>query len=181
MQSLGPFQSFQRIDDKRKHQGTSQALGDVFPHSWDIPTGSLETLRARFIVSGELGASVPLALSPFDGPSGGYKTMDAFAHPQEDSPFLPDPEPESKSDPEQGSPMPSESQPRYSIAAVSKLTGISCHTLRVWERRYGFPVPQRSASGHRRYDRTQVQLLCRLSDQNRGSAADRRAHRSSSY
>ncbi len=63
--------------------------------------------------------------------------------------------------------MPSESQPRYSIAAVSKLTGISCHTLRVWERRYGFPVPQRSASGHRRYDRTQVQLLCRLSDQNR--------------
>jgi DNA-binding transcriptional MerR regulator len=50
----------------------------------------------------------------------------------------------------------------YSIAAVSKLTGISCHTLRVWERRYGFPVPGRSASGHRRYDRGQVQMLCRL-------------------
>src|SRR3954454_12646166 len=31
----------------------------------------------------------------------------------------------------------------YSIAAVSKLTGASCHALRVWERRYGFPVPHR--------------------------------------
>lgn len=39
----------------------------------------------------------------------------------------------------------------YSIAAVSKLTGISCHALRVWERRYGFPIPNRSPSGHRRY------------------------------
>jgi DNA-binding transcriptional MerR regulator len=53
--------------------------------------------------------------------------------------------------------------PQYSIAAVSKLSGISCHTLRVWERRYGFPVPVRSPAGHRRYDRTQVQTLCRLS------------------
>ena len=48
------------------------------------------------------------------------------------------------------------------IAAVSRLSGISCHTLRVWERRYGFPVPVRSPSGHRRYDRAQVQMLCRL-------------------
>ena len=47
----------------------------------------------------------------------------------------------------------------YSIAAVSKLTGVSCHALRVWERRYGFPVPHRSASGHRRYSRDQVRLL----------------------
>lgn len=58
-------------------------------------------------------------------------------------------------------------QSRYSIAAVSKLTGISCHTLRVWERRYGFPVPERSASGHRRYSRSQVKLLCRLTELNR--------------
>src|SRR4051794_41620854 len=47
----------------------------------------------------------------------------------------------------------------YSIAAVSKLTGASCHALRVWERRYGFPVPQRSASDHRRYSREQVRAL----------------------
>ncbi len=47
----------------------------------------------------------------------------------------------------------------YSIAAVSKLTGISCHALRVWERRYGFPTPERSASGHRRYPTEQVGAL----------------------
>jgi methanogenic corrinoid protein MtbC1 len=47
----------------------------------------------------------------------------------------------------------------YSIAAVSKLAGVSCHALRVWERRYGFPVPERSASGHRRYAHEQVSVL----------------------
>jgi MerR family transcriptional regulator, light-induced transcriptional regulator len=47
----------------------------------------------------------------------------------------------------------------YSIASVSKLTGISCHALRVWERRYGFPVPRRSPSGHRRYGVEQVSIL----------------------
>ncbi len=47
----------------------------------------------------------------------------------------------------------------YSIAAVSKLTGVSCHALRVWERRYGFPIPERSASGHRRYGHDQVAVL----------------------
>jgi DNA-binding transcriptional MerR regulator len=48
---------------------------------------------------------------------------------------------------------------RYSIAAVSKLTGISCHSLRIWERRYHFPIPDRSGSGHRRYTFEQVELL----------------------
>jgi MerR family transcriptional regulator, light-induced transcriptional regulator len=47
----------------------------------------------------------------------------------------------------------------YSIAAVSKLTGASCHALRVWERRYGFPLPQRLESGHRRYSGEQVRIL----------------------
>jgi methanogenic corrinoid protein MtbC1 len=47
----------------------------------------------------------------------------------------------------------------YPIAAVSKLTGVGCHTLRVWERRYGFPTPSRSKSGHRRYDAKQVDEL----------------------
>ncbi len=50
----------------------------------------------------------------------------------------------------------------YSIAAVSKLTGVSCHALRVWERRYGFPIPRRSASGHRRYGADQVAVLRQL-------------------
>jgi methanogenic corrinoid protein MtbC1 len=34
--------------------------------------------------------------------------------------------------------------------------------LRVWERRYGFPIPVRSASGHRRYDHEQVLVLRNL-------------------
>jgi len=50
----------------------------------------------------------------------------------------------------------------YSIAAVSKLTGVSCHALRVWERRYGFPVPVRSHSGHRRYSHDQIRILRRV-------------------
>ena len=50
----------------------------------------------------------------------------------------------------------------YSIAAVSKLTGVSCHALRVWERRYRFPVPRRSPSGHRRYTSDQVGVLRNL-------------------
>src|SRR5205823_3679648 len=52
----------------------------------------------------------------------------------------------------------------YPIAAVSKLTGVSCHALRVWERRYGFPIPNRSASGHRRYGHDQVRTLRRISE-----------------
>lgn len=56
----------------------------------------------------------------------------------------------------------------YPINAVSKLTGVSCHALRVWERRYGFPVPRRSASGHRRYGIEQVAVLKKLSELSRG-------------
>lgn len=48
---------------------------------------------------------------------------------------------------------------RYTIAAVSKLTGVGCHALRVWERRYGFPIPERSESGHRRYGADQVEIV----------------------
>ncbi|WP_158633591.1 MerR family transcriptional regulator [Tautonia sociabilis] len=58
-------------------------------------------------------------------------------------------------------------QPRYSIAAVSKLTGVSCHTLRVWERRYGFPVPCRTPSGHRRYPPRQVLLIAEVTQRTR--------------
>ncbi len=62
----------------------------------------------------------------------------------------------------------------YSIAAVSKLTGIGCHTLRVWERRYGFPFPARSHSGHRRYPAEQVRLLLLVGEKLRegGSAGE---------
>ncbi len=52
----------------------------------------------------------------------------------------------------------------YSIAAVSKLTGVSCHALRVWERRYGYPRPHRSGSNQRRYAAEQVRVLRLIGD-----------------
>jgi DNA-binding transcriptional MerR regulator len=132
-----------------------------------IENGPLGTAAGKTYTLAVIGARVPLAPSAQDGPSRDTKAMDTSFQPQPNSHPPTKPEPDSKSDPEQGSLSPL--APRYSIAAVSKLTGISCHTLRVWERRYGFPVPERSASGHRRYDRSQVQMLCRMSDLNRSS------------
>jgi DNA-binding transcriptional MerR regulator len=39
------------------------------------------------------------------------------------------------------------------------MLGISPNTLRSWERRYGFPKPQRSAGGHRQYSLTEIEAL----------------------
>ena len=46
-----------------------------------------------------------------------------------------------------------------SIAAVERDTGLSKDTLRVWERRYGFPAPERDAIGERAYTLEQVDKL----------------------
>lgn len=46
-----------------------------------------------------------------------------------------------------------------SIAAVERDTGLSKDTLRVWERRYGFPQPERDAVGERSYPFDQVERL----------------------
>ena len=52
------------------------------------------------------------------------------------------------------------SKPIYlSIAAVERDTGLSKDTLRVWERRYGFPAPQRDQYGERIYPLEQVDRL----------------------
>ncbi len=54
-----------------------------------------------------------------------------------------------------------------SIAAVERDTGLSKDTLRIWERRYGFPRPLRDNLGERAYPMEQVQklrLLRRLLD-----------------
>ena len=48
------------------------------------------------------------------------------------------------------------------IAAVERDTGIAKDTLRVWERRYGFPRPARDASGDRLYPAEQVERLRRI-------------------
>lgn len=46
-----------------------------------------------------------------------------------------------------------------SIAAVERDTGLSKDTLRVWERRYGFPHPDRDPIGERVYPIDQVEKL----------------------
>ena len=46
-----------------------------------------------------------------------------------------------------------------SISAVERDTGLSKDTLRVWERRYGFPLPPRDAFGERIYPLDQVDRL----------------------
>jgi MerR family transcriptional regulator, light-induced transcriptional regulator len=46
-----------------------------------------------------------------------------------------------------------------SIAAVERDTGLSKDTLRVWERRYGFPAPGRDTVGERAYTLDQVEKL----------------------
>lgn len=45
------------------------------------------------------------------------------------------------------------------IGAVSRATGIPVETLRTWERRYGFPTPERTPSGHRVYQAQTVEHL----------------------
>lgn len=54
------------------------------------------------------------------------------------------------------------------IAAVERDTGFSKDVLRVWERRYGFPQPDRDSNGDRLYPAAQVErlrLIRRLMDQ----------------
>jgi MerR family transcriptional regulator, light-induced transcriptional regulator len=46
-----------------------------------------------------------------------------------------------------------------SISAVERETGISKDTLRIWERRYGFPQPKRDSNGDRAYALPDVEHL----------------------
>lgn len=71
--------------------------------------------------------------------------MDTSAHPSSDSPAAPA---RRRSD-----------GPLLSIAAVERETGLGKDTLRAWERRYGFPVPERDAGGVRGYPRALVDRL----------------------
>lgn len=47
----------------------------------------------------------------------------------------------------------------FSIGSVERDTGIGKDTLRIWERRYGFPIPQRNPKGERIYTDEQVKCL----------------------
>ncbi len=39
----------------------------------------------------------------------------------------------------------------FAISTVERNTGIGRDTLRIWERRYGFPTPERNDKGERVY------------------------------
>ncbi len=43
--------------------------------------------------------------------------------------------------------------------AAAEVLGVSPNTLRSWERRYGFPVPRRTAGNHRNYELIELQTL----------------------
>ncbi|WP_347240240.1 MerR family transcriptional regulator [Thermus sp.] len=47
----------------------------------------------------------------------------------------------------------------FTIAEVEAMTGLSAEVLRQWERRYGFPRPERTPGGHRLYRLEEVEAL----------------------
>jgi DICT domain-containing protein len=47
------------------------------------------------------------------------------------------------------------------IKEVAERTGLAPGTIRMWEQRYGVPVPSRTASGYRVYDHGDVEMLRR--------------------
>lgn len=58
-----------------------------------------------------------------------------------------------------------------SIGEVVRATGLGEATLRAWERRYGFPAPDRQPSGHRRYAAIDVERILRVvAERERGIA-----------
>jgi DICT domain-containing protein len=55
------------------------------------------------------------------------------------------------------------SQP-LAIRDVAQETGIAAGTLRMWEQRYGYPTPERTDSGYRRYSPDVIPVLRRVVD-----------------
>src|SRR5689334_22417525 len=49
--------------------------------------------------------------------------------------------------------------PAFNLKVVLKETGLGADTLRAWERRYGLPVPQRTAGGHRLYSQRDIETI----------------------
>ncbi len=58
--------------------------------------------------------------------------------------------------------------PSFNLKVVLNETGLAADTLRAWERRYGLPLPQRTAGGHRLYSQFDIEtikwLLARQAD-----------------
>ena len=52
----------------------------------------------------------------------------------------------------------------FRINAAAELCGVAAATLRAWERRYGIPVPRRTASAYRLYTTEDVEQIIRMRD-----------------
>jgi DNA-binding transcriptional MerR regulator len=59
-------------------------------------------------------------------------------------------------------PPPPDADGRYPIRVVTRLTGLTAHTLRVWERRHAAVSPERTGGNSRRYSAAEVERLIRL-------------------
>jgi DNA-binding transcriptional MerR regulator len=55
--------------------------------------------------------------------------------------------------------MSSREQPLYNIGVVTRVTGMTADTLRVWEQRYGFPKSTRTPGGHRLYSENDIERI----------------------
>lgn len=64
---------------------------------------------------------------------------------------------------------------RYRIQSVADMTGVSAATLRAWERRYGIPSPQRTASAYRLYSDRDIAMVRRVRDLCAGGMAPSQA------
>src|SRR5260221_9549568 len=67
--------------------------------------------------------------------------------------------------------------PLFSIGAVARMLDLSAATIRTWETRYGYLVPQRSGGGQRLYSRDQVDQLRFVKDEVDGGRRPGEAHR----
>ena len=55
----------------------------------------------------------------------------------------------------------------FTISELARRTGVTPAVLRTWEARHGFPLPERSSSGHRRYSDRDVALVNRVLERQR--------------
>lgn len=56
----------------------------------------------------------------------------------------------------------SDARGKYRIQTVAEMTGIPAATLRAWERRYGLPIPARTASSYRLYSDGDIEMIRRV-------------------
>jgi MerR family transcriptional regulator, light-induced transcriptional regulator len=59
-------------------------------------------------------------------------------------------------------------EPVYNTMAVVQRTGVPADTFRAWERRYGLPLPCRTAGNQRLYSERDIAVIAWLRDQTRG-------------